>query len=136
MIAYELHTLRNGQWKMDSVFDDRGLALSQATQADDSKRYAGIRLIEENYDENTEKATTRVIFRGGTAAKTDIKKPPPPAAKPKTAAPKAATGRDPKRTIKPRQEPTKKSNLFVPVFASVALVTIIGGAAAMWFLSH
>ena len=136
MIAYELHTLRNGQWKMDSVFDDRDLAISQATQADETKRYAGIRLIEEDYNETTETATTRIIFRGGTASKTDSKKPPPAAAKPKTAVPKAAAGREPRRTAKPRQAETKKSSLFVPVFASVALLVVMGGAAAMWFLSH
>ena len=121
---------------MDSVFDDRDLALSQATMADDTKRYAGIRLIEENFDENAEMATTRVIFRGGTSAKPVTKTPPPPKAKPKTAVQKAAAGREPTRTAKPRQAVTKESSLFVPVFAAVALLVVMGGAAAMWFLSH
>jgi len=136
MIAYELHTLRNGRWKMDSVFDDRDLAISQATQADDRKRYASLRLIEENFDEATETATTRVIFRGGTAVNPAVKTLPPPVEKHNTAAPKAAAGRDPKRTSNPRPAPVEKSSLFVPVFACVALVIVMGGAAAMWLLTH
>ena len=45
--AFEIHTFRGGKWKIDSVFDDRDLALFEATRMDESGRHAGVRVIEE-----------------------------------------------------------------------------------------
>ena len=64
MRAFEIHTIRDGQWKVDSVFDDRELAMHEARKVDDNGRYAGVRVIEENYDESSDLTTTRTIFRG------------------------------------------------------------------------
>lgn len=64
MRAYEIHTFRDGQWKVDSVFDDRELAIHEARKVDANGRYAGVRVIEENYDETSDLTTTRTIFRG------------------------------------------------------------------------
>ena len=48
MKAYEIQTFRDGVWKMDSVFDDRALAIYEAKKIDESTRYAGVKVIEEN----------------------------------------------------------------------------------------
>lgn len=64
MKAFEIHTFRDGQWKVDSVFDDRELAVHEARKVDEGSRYAGVRVIEENYDEASDLTTTRTIFRG------------------------------------------------------------------------
>jgi hypothetical protein len=64
MRAYEIHTFAAGKWKIDSVFDDRDLALFEATRMEESGRYAGIRVIEEEFDESTQKTRIRTIFRG------------------------------------------------------------------------
>lgn len=69
MITYELHTLKNNavdnQWSLMAVFEDIELARHDATRMDESKRYAGIRLIEENHNEVTGKTDTQTVFRGG-----------------------------------------------------------------------
>jgi hypothetical protein len=64
MKAFEIHTFQSGKWKIDSVFDDRALALFEAQRMDESGRYTGIRVIEEIYVESTQETKTRTIFRG------------------------------------------------------------------------
>ncbi len=64
MKAFEIHTFQSGKWKIDSVFDDRDLALFEAQRMDESGRYTGIRVIEEIYVESTQETKTRTIFRG------------------------------------------------------------------------
>ncbi len=64
MKAFEIHTFQSGKWKIDSVFDDRDLALFEAQRMDESGRYTGIRIIEEIYVESTQETKTRTIFRG------------------------------------------------------------------------
>ena len=76
MRAFEIHTFREGQWKVDSVYDDRELAMHEARKVDENGRYAGVRVIEEKYDESSDLTTTRTIFRGRTeTAKSTAPKP-------------------------------------------------------------
>ncbi|MFT5539369.1 MAG: hypothetical protein ACI82H_000888 [Alphaproteobacteria bacterium] len=37
--VFEIHTFRSGVWKIDSVFDDRDLAIMEAGRMDRSKRF-------------------------------------------------------------------------------------------------
>jgi hypothetical protein len=62
--AYEIHTFAGGKWKIDSVFDDRDLALFEAGRMEESGRHAGVRVIEEEFDESTQKTRIRTIYRG------------------------------------------------------------------------
>ena len=64
MKAFEIHTFQGGKWKIDSVFDDRDLALFEAQRMDESGRYSGVRVVEEVYVETTQETRTRTIFRG------------------------------------------------------------------------
>ena len=49
MKAFEIHTYQGGKWKIDSVFDDRDLALFEAHRMDQSGQCSGIRVVEEIY---------------------------------------------------------------------------------------
>lgn len=49
MKAFEIHTYQSGKWKIDSVFEDRDLAMFKAQRMDSSGRYTGIRVVEEIY---------------------------------------------------------------------------------------
>jgi hypothetical protein len=62
--AFEIHTFTAGQWKVDSVFDDRSLAIFEAQRMEGSGRFSAIRVIEEDFNEESNKTTTRTIFRG------------------------------------------------------------------------
>ena len=73
MKAFEIHTFRDGRWKIDSIFDDRELALYEAQRMDGSGRYSGVRVVEEAFDENDKKTSARTIFRGTKAAQSNEK---------------------------------------------------------------
>jgi len=64
MKAFEIHTYQCGKWKIDSIFDDRDLALFEAHRMDQSRQYSGIRVVEEIYVEATQQTKTRTIYRG------------------------------------------------------------------------
>ena len=68
MKALEIHTYQSGKWKIDSVFDDRDLAMFEAQRMDSSGRYTGIRVVEEIYLESTRETKTRTIYRGSMIA--------------------------------------------------------------------
>lgn len=68
MKAFEIHTYQSGKWKIDSVFDDRDLAMFEAQRMDESGRYTGIRVVEEIYVEATLETKTRTIYRGSKIA--------------------------------------------------------------------
>jgi hypothetical protein len=63
MVAFELQTYQGGTWKIDSMFDDRDLAVMEAQRLGKSDRYSAVRLIEEVYNPETQNTTTRTIFR-------------------------------------------------------------------------
>ena len=62
--AYEIHTFAGGKWKVDSVFDDRDLALFEASRIEGSGRHTGVRVVEEEFDESTQRTRVRTIYRG------------------------------------------------------------------------
>ena len=63
LIVYEIHTCNAGAWKIDSVFDDRELALQEAERMARTQRYSEVRAVEETFDEETQRNATRTIFR-------------------------------------------------------------------------
>lgn len=64
MTAFEIHTYQGGRWKIDSVFDDRDLAMFEAQRMDESGRFSGLRVVEEIFYCETNETKTRTIFRG------------------------------------------------------------------------
>ncbi len=69
MRAYEIHTFQSGRWKIDSVFDDKELALFEAQRMDGSGRYSGVRVVEEAFTDRDRKMRSRTIFRGTKVTK-------------------------------------------------------------------
>jgi len=67
MKAYEIQTYQKGRWKIDAVFDDRSLAMFEAKRMDEGNRFSGVRVVEESFDEASQKTLSRTIFRGGRA---------------------------------------------------------------------
>ncbi len=63
MVVFEIHTFREGVWKIDSVFDDKDLAVNEAQRMERSGRYSAIRVVEESFDEQTDKGNTRTVYR-------------------------------------------------------------------------
>lgn len=92
--VFEIHTYRSGAWKIDSVFDDKDLALMEAERIDRGNRYSAVRVVEETFDDETEKGGTRTIFRSSKAERINfanqqrqqqglkVSAPPPPSRPP------------------------------------------------------
>lgn len=125
MKTYELQTYNQGAWKIDSMYDDPELAVEEARRVEESKRYSGIRVIEETYDEETDSTATRTIFRGGIIAPTKReRKAPPPVKRAKSAAaPRKGASREPVRRA-PRQAKPKQGSALVPMLMLLVCVTI------------
>ncbi len=64
MRSFEIHTFQSGRWKIDSVFDDKDLALFEAQRMDESGRYSGVRVVEEAIDNRNRRMKPRTVFRG------------------------------------------------------------------------
>lgn len=126
MRAFEIHTYQDGKWRIDSVFDDRELALFEARRVDEGSRYSGVRVIEENYDESSDLTTTRTIFRGGNLGRQQKARKGAQAVKARTAG-RGAGSRGTGRNRRPRKA-QKSSNILVPVLILAGLV-IVGLAA-------
>lgn len=62
MSSYELQTYRDGQWKFDSYFDQRDLVLSEAARLDQTGRYMGVRVLEEQFNEDSQTSNYKTIF--------------------------------------------------------------------------
>jgi hypothetical protein len=139
MKSFEIHTMRDGKWAIDSVFNDRELALFEARRVDENGRYAGVRVIEEVYDEVSGLTTNRTIFRGRksshqmTAHRKGARK-----ARTATEARNDSVGQE--RAQRPRSpvahETKKKSSMLVPVLLAVLLLFLAaGGLLGLHFMA-
>ena len=126
MRAFEIQTYHDGKWRIDSVFDDRELALFEARRVDEGSRYSGVRVIEEIYDEVSDLTTTRTIFRGGRAERQERARKV--AASRSVAEPAGNAEKErQRRTRKP--PPAKSSSILIPVLILTLLV--VAGLAAL-----
>ncbi len=64
MASFEVQIYERTRWKITAIFDDKELALYEAERAVTSKRYDGVRVIQETHDANSGVKVT-VIFKNG-----------------------------------------------------------------------
>ena len=129
MMSYEIHTYQGGQWKSDSVFDNRELALLEAQKMVDGKRHPSVQVFEEDYDEATNKSTTRRIFKGGGDVESNNRKKPAKAKK--GSASRGVADKERAGNGKRGGRAKKRTSLTVPItvlslLAAVALAALIG----------
>ena len=68
-VSFEVYSLRGGHWNLDSVYDDRSLALHEARHLLKRRREKGVKVVKENYDDETNKAIPTTIFHEGEGVK-------------------------------------------------------------------
>ena len=68
LTAFELQTYNQGKWKIDSIFDDKQLALFEAKRLAESGRFPGVRVVQESYDADRDKTDFRIIYTGSKTA--------------------------------------------------------------------
>lgn len=126
MRAYEIHTFRDGKWKVDSVFDDRELAIFEAKKINEGTRYAGVKVVQEDWDEASNLTTMRTLYRGG-AAINDMPAKRRAAATTKKSASRTGTGKKRVGMGKAKPQP-KKTSFIVPIMVLMAIILVAGGA--------
>ncbi len=91
LVSYEVQVYQRGDWRIDSIANDRESAMESARVFEKSKHCPGVRVVEEVYDEDTQHTATKIVFRhnksdGGPPA---ARRPGPrPAARRPTSPPK------------------------------------------------
>ncbi len=61
-VLFEVHALRNGNWYIDSVHDDREQALPEARDLLDRRHQRGVKVLQEKYNDENDTSVSRTIF--------------------------------------------------------------------------
>jgi hypothetical protein len=83
MTTFEIYSFKNGDWMIDSVHDDKQMALHQARMLLESPHHMAIRVLQEVYDDEADKSMSSVVFKQ-QKGDDKRKKTPPPAKKKKS----------------------------------------------------
>jgi hypothetical protein len=127
MKAFEIHTYQGGRWKIDSIFDDKGLALFEARRMEESFRFPSIRVVEEEFNETRNETVTKTIFRSGKVnRRLNVQEEAPKKAQQQVKSGSKGRARNGKGR---KSKEKKKSGIWGPVIALVVL--IIAGLAAI-----
>lgn len=136
MKSFELQLYRDGVWKTDSIYDDRGLAELEARRLDESPRYGHVRVIEEVYDEKTNRTALRTIFRGSKFHELNEKK----LEETRQAKAKLARAQYGKKKTPPirnrKRQPKPKSDPNVVMILLYLSGIVLFGLGAMFTLQH
>ena len=130
---YEVHTLKGGQWVIDSTYPDRESSIEVAKQLHGEKRFDAIKVIKDTFDPKSGKGKEIVVYDTSKAPRE--KSPPPQSTAAKTAeaaAAVAAKGGDTKPAAakaKPRNQ-----DISVAVKAVLWLALILVGGLGLLFL--
>jgi len=61
-ISYELLSFRDGSWIIESIYENRDVALQEARRLLEGRHQKGVKVIEETYDADTDNTTVRIVF--------------------------------------------------------------------------
>ena len=131
MSTFELQVYKSGNWNVDSYFDDREIAMSEAERLNGSGRYLGIRLMQEDYDESSNMSSCRVVYskmrqsEANQEWRTQAKR----ASSSRTAAPRDDNFRPTRRGRPPTTKKSSNASLYVGL--AIAFFVLIAGIAAM-----
>lgn len=131
MSTFELQVYRSGTWNVDSYFDDREIAMSEAERLNGSGRYAGIRVMQEDFDESSNRSNCRVVFSKmrQTEANQDWRVQAKRTSMSRTGAPKGDNTRATKHARQPLARKTSNARLYVGLV--IGFIVLIAGIAAM-----
>lgn len=135
--AFEIQTYQRGRWKIDSVFDDRELALFEAKRMDASGRFSGVRVVEEDLDQRHSRIRARTIFRGTKtqAANDQHLKSRAQIRKKAQLERRRRTYQDAQKRLS-RQRKMRKKQANPYRLAAIMIVLVIAGLAALYGLHY
>lgn len=128
---FEVHTLKGGQWVIDSTYPDRDTSIEVAKQLHGEKRFEGIKVIKDTFDPRTGQGKELVVFDTSKAPKDRPAAPPPPG---KAEAPAAATATAAPAAAPRSKKKGKNQDVSVALKATGWLVVIVIGGLGVLFL--
>ncbi len=128
---YEVHTLKGGQWVIDSTYPDRASSIEVAKQLHGEKRFDAIKVIKDTFDSQSGKGKEIVVY--DTSRTPRDKKAPQTAAAKAAEAAAAKVGSDTSRPPPDRAKPANK-DLSVALKAVLWLALILVGGLGLLFL--
>jgi hypothetical protein len=124
-VSYEVLSTRGDNWMIESVYDDREMALYEARILLDNRRLKAVKVIQETYDDEEDKTIVRTIFNEARSAAKGKPKPETQE-EPKDAPTALAVGRK-----KDGSETIKYLIILVLSIGGIALVMLAGAAFLM-----
>jgi hypothetical protein len=129
---YEVHTLKGGQWVIDSTYPDRDSAIEVAKQLYGEKRFDGVKVVKDTFDPKTGEGKEIVVFDTSKAPREKTPPPPPAAKAAEAAAPAAKPAVEPRARQRYKKEHHK--DISVAVKASLWLTVILIGGLGILYL--
>jgi hypothetical protein len=135
MISFEIQLFREGTWKTDSIYDERGLAELEARRMETLPRYKNLRIIEEVYDEKSETTKLRTIYRDKGFMEKVAKQTEK--SRLKDSHVEIVTKREQDYQTR-RQQKNKSGSNFTRIAINLTLIAVVGiaGMVALKFLSN
>lgn len=62
MNTYEIQVYGKAGWQFDSYFEDRSEAVAEARHMLASSRFSGVRVVQEDYDQDTNTSNNSIVF--------------------------------------------------------------------------
>jgi hypothetical protein len=126
--TFEIQVYKSGIWNVDSYFDDRDIAMSEAERLEETGRHAAIRVLQEDFDESSNKSQYRVVFSKSrqSEADQDWREQSKRASVTRTTAANGGRARPSRQRSSP-----KKGNAGLYIGIVVAFMVLVAGAAAM-----
>ncbi len=125
-VSYEVLSTRGDNWMIESVNDDREVALYEARTLLDSRYVKAVKVVQETYDDEVDRTTAKTIFNKASGAAKGKPQPETEKKKSKDAATAPAVGRK-----KGGSEVVKYLIILVLSIGGIALVMLTGAAFLM-----
>ena len=74
-VSYEVLSTRGDNWMIESVNDDREVALYEARALLENRHLKAVKVVQETYDDEADRTTTRTIFNEARGAAKGKPKP-------------------------------------------------------------
>lgn len=62
-VYFEIYSFKGGKWMLDSVHDDKNMAIHQGRMLIASPHHMAISVIEESYDDVTDNTMSKIIYK-------------------------------------------------------------------------
>ena len=126
---YEVHTLKSGNWAVDSTYPDRDTAIDVAKSLHGEKQFQADKVIKDTYDPATGNGKEIVVF--DTTSKVNREKAQPQAAEqPAAAAPMRSA------PVRGKKGKNTKGDYAMAIKVTLLLVLILGGGLGTIYLLH